>query len=403
MPVLLNATPGFASVNSCAICNRFTGPGTHICEAPAYPTMPGNFPQPAQGITGLAATREKARLRNEQTLGRYLKPSGEQVSMYKDKTDRTFERYLFEALDDKIAKAFDYALTNLIAKDQSGMKAGLMGPNGKVAKVLIRDFVMADKVSQYAIIDTFFNATVMWAKPDKPMADMYEPDTVVANQSLMTSGQVGKTKALKDHGIGFRCEQLRDLNRIKSKGFEPLYKSLAIAEGLGQHITRTIMDRAVNNYGDMGLFLCNKDAVGETAICLSRNMRGAGKFPTPEMVCHGVLFAAKPKPKTLGFDTEKWQIDQRHLDKTALWRPGEKLFPKIGTDELLAYVNIRKQGGGGEANYYTFEIPDTQWTPLDGWPRATIADRNYLKGELDALRAINNGRIVVPKDEDFAV
>ena len=413
MPPLLNATASFNSVNSCQICNRYMGgAGLHICETPAYPTMPDTFPQLGTG----AKVADQKRVRNNETLGRYLLPGNIQVLMEDDVRFCFPHNYdlrspmasvltrVLKAIDSGIAKTFDYALRNLISKDQSGMLSGLMGPSGKVAKIRLGDFAAAGRASQLAVIDTFFNATVMWVRPETAFFRMYEPDLVVANQSLMTSGQPGYGRALKRHGIGFRCEKLVDLDRVRTKGFEPLYRNMPVAEGvLGHRVRGTIMDRAVNRYRDMGLFLCNKDAIGETAICISRNMRGAGKFPDATWVGDGILCAVKPEPTTLGFDTEAWQIAQRDKDATALWRPGEKLFPAIGAKEILAYVNVRKLGGGEEDPYYSFDIVDTNWTPLGGWPWTTPADRSYLQGELNALRAVNNGRIVVTRKEDFAL
>jgi hypothetical protein len=394
MPGLLNSTPGFASVSNCATCNRYVS-GPHICSAPQYPTLPTSFPAVPNGVSLAEKNRLNRENRNKLTLGKYLEPNGTQHRMYPDLTG---------AIPHDIAKTFDYALTNLISKDQSGMKSALMGPTGKVAKILISDFANATRAQQLAVIDLFFDATVMWVSGTLPLNQMYEPAIAVANQSLLTSGQANpNVRALQTHGIGFRCEQFRDLERVRRSGFKPLYTSLAVAEGIGQRVKGTIMDRAVNEYGEMGLFLCNKDAVGETAICVSRNMRGAGKFPTPEMVCDAVICAVKPKQTTLGFDTEQWQIDQRGMDQTALWRPGEKLFPKLGPEEVIAYVRIRKEGGGGEGNYYTFTFQDTSWNWLGSRSQATQADRQYIDAELAALRAQNGGRIVVPKNEDFAV
>src|SRR3954454_19039205 len=167
MPPLLNATSDFNSVNSCQICNRYIGgAGNHICSQANYPTMPAAFPDVGPG----ARAADKTRVRNQETLGRYFDyPSKSQTLMEEDvrfgvpqnvahgSPMASVMSKVFRTIDIRIAKTFDYALRNLINKDQSYMLVNLMGNNGKVAKIRLGDFAAAGRASQLAIIDTFFN------------------------------------------------------------------------------------------------------------------------------------------------------------------------------------------------------------------------------------------------------
>lgn len=197
---------------------------------------------------------------------------------------------------------------------------------------------------------------------------------------------------MEKFGIGFRSETLADLQRILDFGIQPLYKSVGIAEGLGHKIKGTIMDTAVRQ-GEMALWKKNQDAVGNTAICISRNLLGATKFPEPQY--SGVICTFAVRPSKPGFDTETWQ---KTLGNKAVWRPGEKLFPGIDKADIIAYTKVEKSAGSldDDARMWGFKFLEDNWTFLGG----NYAEKEYLNGELKSMRALTD-TTWVPKSDDF--
>jgi hypothetical protein len=93
----------------------------------------------------------------------------------------------------------------------------------------------------------------------------------------------------------------------------------------------------------------------------------------------------------MGFDLENWQRTQT---SPSLWRPGEKIFPQIGTDRVLAWVEVIKLGGDHTTGW-KFEIAkDAKWSFEKMLP---VAKRTYLIDELEPWRGVHQ----IPASDDF--
>ncbi|HVK11267.1 MAG TPA: hypothetical protein VM597_21030 [Gemmataceae bacterium] len=243
--------------------------------------------------------------------------------------------------------------------------------NTLVGTKTVHDYGKLTIPQRYAIVDQMWDSITEWVTPDKTPAQMFDAEP---NDVDHTVSSTKVTKAFSTLGIGFRCEKEGDLPRILKDGFQPLYKTATLADRLGHHVRGTLM-QTKTSMGQVALWKMNKDAVGQTGICVARGAMGASKFPTPDFVGKVYMFAVKPSNK--GYDTE---IYQKGKGRAAIWKPGEKLWPHVSTSDILAHVLVEKHGdkcGGG----WEITVLADDWTYLRGTP----TERAYLKAELQAM------------------
>ncbi len=265
----------------------------------------------------------------------------------------------------------------------------IMGSNGPVGSRTLGEFAAIKAYEPNWMIDALWNACVVWVKGDKKAIEMYEPLVVNDKVGFTSSYQNRIPMAFRNFGIGFRCEKKTDLERILRDGFQPLYKTPGVAESMLHYIKNTVMARRTG-IGEMAIWKINNDAVGQTAICVSRSLWGATKFPEPNLSEQVYAFAVKPSE--LGYDTEQFQYER---GETSVWRPGEKMFPYIPVNDIIAYTTVQKNGGGGEEVFWSFSFLEDHWTYLKG----SLQERKFLDEELKVMRSL--GSISVPKSYDF--
>lgn len=244
-------------------------------------------------------------------------------------------------------------------------------------------------------IDAIYATAVESVIPTVAAESMVEPlrkEAVVENQphhtAIIRQPNGGfalrvdtPTNPWRTHTIGYRCEgkltDAADLQRITTAGLQPIYANPPVTIAVkGHHIQGTIM-------GDMStikLFKGNRDVVGETGTCVARTLLGGTAFP--DRKTQGLYwFWAVNCRGLMGIDTEQWQLSRTG---TAVWRPGEKVFPGIPANRLIARCEINRLGlSDNGSDGWSFEFPiSSKWHFMN----ATPTQKDWLNAELDAWK-----------------
>jgi len=286
------------------------------------------------------------------------------------------------------SKLWDFALSNFLisAPSSKAEREDLLGR--AVGNMTVANFAAKSVLDRLAVINSLWNAIVEWVTPVQRATAMFDPP---AGDEVHNVSSTHEAMAFHRFGIGFRCEKETDLQRVLDNGFAPLYSLPNIAAGLHHIVAGTVMEVRTCQ-GDLGLWKVNRDAIGQTGICVSRGIFGATKFPDAEYKGNVYLFAVKPSVN--GYDTE---VYQRQNGKTKVWKPGEKLFPKIPKGDILAYVKIEKLGMDNFGTGWKIKAQNA-WTFL---PAASIADQQYLNAELADIQTPQNRAFLLVKAGDY--
>jgi len=240
------------------------------------------------------------------------------------------------------------------------------------------------------LIDEIWSCMIRFIAYNRTVGAMVDPRPGNHPSSLSRPDEaVFRTK-----GICYRCDS-RDPGSVLASGFLPLYRfnppTYAIATILQSTATGgNGVDQSA------GYWRSNDDIVNQTSVCVSRTLRGCGKFPRPQDTGTHYLYAFKLPTQKLGLDTEALQPYQRR------WQPGEKAFAELTPAEIIGWTIAYKGGsdtGTSAFNSFRFRIVEPGWNFT---ARADVADRQYLDDELKALCSGPSGReITVLASEDF--
>lgn len=285
-------------------------------------------------------------------------------------------------------KLWDFALSNFLisAPLSKAEREDLLAR--AVGNMTVQKFAGKSPLDRLAVINSLWNAIVEWVTPVQMATAMLDP---APGDEVHNVSSTHEARAFQRFGIGFRCEKETDLQRVLNSGFEPLYSLPNIAAALGHMVAGTVME-VKTGQGDLGLWKVNRDAIGQTGICVSRGIFGATKFPDAEYKGNVYLFAVKPSVH--GYDTETYQ---RQNGKTKVWKPGEKLFPKIPKGDILAYVKIEKLGMDNFGTGWKIKAQNA-WTFL---PAASNADQQYLNAELADIQTPQNRAFLLVKAGEY--
>ncbi|MBW3600510.1 MAG: hypothetical protein KY475_25005 [Planctomycetes bacterium] len=259
------------------------------------------------------------------------------------------------------------------------------------SKFTVADLAQCSGAEQIAILDEIWKEMVEFRPYATPVGGMVDPGA-----GNYTSSVTRPTEPIFNrYGICFRCDG-RNPSSVLAYGFKPEYNFSPPA-----HVVGTIMQNCTTGAGGIvpsaGFWIGNRDIVNQTSICVGRRLKGCGKFPTPSSKGVHHFYAFKFSTEKKGFDTEA-----RQVQTGGRWLPGEKAFPIIIPNEIIAYTKIIKLGcdtGGLAFNWYSYTILDKVWTFT---PNATSPEKAYLKAELDAITGGEGMKtITVHKNEDF--
>jgi len=348
----------------CPVCKQWIVPdpkrpqALHICDGKAGPEL---------------------QRRKLKSYAADLMNSGKQIPMDLDREA--------QGVPPAARKLFDFALGNFLIYGPTDRASREQQLDAAVGDRTVKDF--AAPLTTLEIVNKLWNAIVVWRQPDKSPQDMVDP---APGDPIHTVSSTKRDKAFNALGIGFRCEKESDLQRILNQGCKPLYALPDVAQGLGHAIGGTVMQLKTQQH-ELGLWTRNKDAVGQTGICVARGAKGATKFPEAEYQGVVCLFAVKPSLR--GFDTEEHQRKEDPKG-SAVWKPGEKLFPEIPPADILGYVRVEKTGMLAMGMGWNIRVRDQQWQGL----RGTADEQAYLNGELAELTPGQPLRIL-SKTHDF--
>ena len=241
------------------------------------------------------------------------------------------------------------------------------------------------------------NVNAIW----EDCAEFFPYDTHVANMIDPAPGNTPSSlsqpalRAFAQRGICFRCDT-RTPESVTQFGFSPAYALDAYtpAETRGTIMTACCRDGTARR---AAYWKGNRDIISETAICVSRSLRGCGKFPTPATMGTAHIYAFKLPTGLAGFDTER-----RQVTTGGRWLPGEKAFGGIDAACMIAHVEIRKNGHTGPSatawESYSYTVLRNAWT----FRGASAEDQAYLTAELAALTGgRDNTTVTVLRAEDF--
>ena len=239
-----------------------------------------------------------------------------------------------------------------------------------------------DKQEHLALINEIWEDILDLKDGNKEVRNMVDP----APQAFQSSQHLAQ--AFKQKGYCFRCDQ-REPKDVAAHGFLPLYAFRPPDE-----IKDTLPYNAANGIGmlkKLGMWKSNRDAVGEMTICVSRQMRGSTKFPSPGYAGPAWIYAIRLPLTQKGFDTEEWQTQVG-----GLWQPGEKALYRIEPASIMASVPIQKSAAQQDTEYFRFRILSKTWT----WHNAQAGDKVHIQRELDSLYSNGNEQSVAT-NEDF--
>jgi hypothetical protein len=310
--------------------------------------------------------------------------------------------YAVKMVNPKVARLWDYAIQNIFGR---GSPALINSFKEEHKKLTLKEFAGKPIPDQIRIINKIYDAAILWKDYNQSATEMTDYGDYLSEAHFPSSFQDDFTNAFKRFGIGFRAEKVVDQDRILSQGFSPVYGNMmnfrrACPNKKDAHvIEETIMETTTKLGQKIAIFRKAQDVVSETATCISRNIRGATKFPEPELVGQVYVFAVKPSLK--GYDTEKHQEDQDRSGHSKVWRFGEKGFPKIGVQDIIAYTLVEKRkgegsDGTGDSILWYYQFMQKAWT----WVRqCTKEEKTFLEEELS--QAYDEGMKPVPKRFDF--
>lgn len=290
------------------------------------------------------------------------------------------------------------ALSSVINADNQAARA-------VTDSITIRAFRNLGPGQQLAFINRLWNAICTAHAFDQLPSQMFDPlgDNLAGDGPLPTSvcpAQPGANvfrkrltgkQPFREFGIGFRVDgaDQTSLNRITTGGMTQQRLSSAFMLGRrGLRLDATIM----MDKSKARVWTGNHDIFNETAVCVSRNFFGGTAFPERET--NGTVYLWAVNCADLrGFDTENYQLN---LPNSRQWRPGEKAFPSIPADHVLAYVPIERRGAPPGGGWRVNIVKDARWT-LTG--SMSVKQRVYIEDELAAWAG---GSYTIPAAYDFA-
>ncbi len=258
-------------------------------------------------------------------------------------------------------------------------------------KFTLDDLSQLGPAGHAQLIDNIWEEIIEFRPYATPIAGMRDLNTPNHRSSLTRSGEA----MFSQHGYGFRCDG-RKPDNVSQYGFLPEY-----AFNCPDYARDTILQGSATG-GDgytkaAGFWIGNRDIVNQTSICVARELKACGKFPTPKDVGTHFLYAFRFALQKKGFDTEA-----RQLQTGGRWLGGEKCFPQIVPNEIIAHTEITKLGsdtGTDAFNTFSYKITMPVWNYS---VHATTADKAYLDAE---LKALTGGKplvtITIAKGEDF--
>lgn len=252
--------------------------------------------------------------------------------------------------------------------------------------VLVRDFLAMTEAERLAEIDA------LWTEILVLKAGTTRRDQMVDPAPNAFVGIEGHAHAFSDLGYCFRCDTRLPL-AVTAQGFRRLFEMNPPADIQGTFPHRAAMGTGMAR--QLGMWRDNRDAINEMTICVSRNLKGATKFPSPETTGVAYIYAIKLAADRTGFDTENWQASE----VGGLWRPGEKAFFDIDGNNVVAHVEITKHLATDVNELHRFQFNANQWTYTGN---VSWADRSVLGPMLNAL--YNGGNIQsVLRANDFVM
>lgn len=238
------------------------------------------------------------------------------------------------------------------------------------------------------LIDNIWEEIVEFHEYDTPINAMADP---ARGNHLSSRSQPNKT--MFRSGYAFRCDS-RGPGSVLRDGFKPLYDFNCPDE-----IQETILHRRASGQRApkaAGFWRGNRDIASESSICVARELRASGKFPTPSARGPHYMYALKFRTDKRGFDTEA-----RQQVTGGRWLGGEKCFPEITPREIIGHIAITKQGsdnGTDAFGSFSYDIAG----PWLYTRHATSDDKLYLTQELHTLTGGQQPhRITVRRAEDF--
>src|SRR5262249_50685717 len=97
-----------------------------------------------------------------------------------------------------------------------------------------------------------------------------------------------------------------------------------------------------------------------------------------------------------GFDTEAYQLG---LAGSKQWRPGEKAYHSIGSERVIGYIRVKREGGYQQGcGGWKFRIHPTAKWELNPFCKAYPDQLEYINGELEAWK----GSHTITDKYDFA-
>lgn len=258
-------------------------------------------------------------------------------------------------------------------------------------KYTVHDVYNYNGAEFISMVDEIWKEIVEFQPYNKSIATMVDPGTANHESSITKPG----VPVFNLTGICFRCDA-REPSSVLKLGFLPAYNISP-----EPHVKGTIMEHCTKGTNGIaksaGFWIGNRDIVNQTSICAARTLKGCGKFPEPQIKGFHFFYVLKLPTDKYGFDTEA-----RQLTTGGRWLPGEKAFPSVSAQEVIAWTRIRKLGsdtGTIAFNSYQYQILENLWHFTSG---ATQEDRNYLNAELNALTGGQGlTTITIQKSEDF--
>jgi hypothetical protein len=363
----------------CAVCGAWVpdGDNSHVvCTRPRIPRMPQN-PAPVIPVAPPMGPPPPP------GLGAALpNPALTRRMSYYDRTRLIANDAVFNAVPLATRQKYDRAAGSWLLHKAAGITAC----SGRRDNVLVRDFLAMTEAQRLAEIDALWTEILVLVDGNTPRGQMVDP---APNAHV---GIAGQASAFRDLGYCFRCDT-RAPAAVTVQGFRRLFDMNPPAD-----IQGTLPNRAAAGTGmarRLGMWHDNRDAINEMTICVSRNLKGATKFPSPDTAGVAYIYAIKLAADKLGFDTENWQATQ----VGGLWRPGEKAFFDIDANNVIAHVQIAKAAAAAPTELHRFQFTANQWTYT---ANASWADRAVLGPLLVAL--YNGGAVqAVQRADDFAM
>jgi hypothetical protein len=395
-------------MTECSVCHETVTPGVdHVCGGvPVPPPFTGAPPPPGMPGASKSWKDKQAEARANAppappSLKDLYRP--EKTGSKFNRVSRGVRRTLIEApnaASELIIDCLVTAVAEVYDKPDPGTKADM---ELRLTGMTLDAFKRLSPQQQYAFINVIWGLSYTEVLPATLAQNMVAPadsvrsfPTGVRPDGSVPARGMGVADPWTRFAIGFRVDGSADkpMTRVLTQGMRPKWFNPADARMLSDsEITGTWMD--LNKNIKMGRV--NRDVLNETGTCVARNIYGGTAFPERTSEGEYYLFAVRCK-NLLGVDTEQWQLDHH-----TVWRAGEKVFPEIPKERILAWVKFKKLGtpqnfvdtpifvNGVQCGCirkvvglggWKFQIPaGSKWTWL-----AMIAEdeQAYLEGELAA-------------------